>query len=416
MSEAENIQVYVRIRPANCDADLYGPESIPPAVRCVYQVDDCEIKVDCERCAKASFAEFMPSATMQHSPLNNDHIPPARRDCPDDALLSVDGVFSESSDCEDMFSGMNLQRNVSQALQGHVSTVLALGAAASGKTHSMFGQSPPSGLNTKEDGGLAALLLQEVFRQIEQPQPQPVQYFVELSLVELAACHGMRSLLRAPQPRPPRSPTDASDGNASINSSPRSHMDGSMLANHTPKKSASATASAASHDAELFDSASLGVFLSGGPGLKVRVQTAEEALAVVRAGLALRTCRRASGAGEPLHYLASRSHVVLSVYIESKQDLPPPNTMSTTTSTMMKRTKKFLSLAHPLAAKPAQQLRLGRLQLVDLAGGSGGQGARGSKGEEAFISLSLHALGETEGEREKERDVVAISHMAHIVV
>lgn len=155
--------------------------SIPPAVRCVYQVDECEIKVDCERCAKASFAEFMPSAMMLHTPLINDCIPrnhfllitqlpsfchtiisASRRDCPDDSLLSVDGVFSESSDCQDMFLGMNLQRNVSQALQGHVSTVLAIGAAASGKTHSIFGQSPQSGLSTKEDGGLAALLLEVI--------------------------------------------------------------------------------------------------------------------------------------------------------------------------------------------------------------------------------------------------------------
>lgn len=155
--------------------------SISPAARCIYQVDDCEVKVDCERCAKASFAEFMPSALLQHSP-PTDHTPSkkhtntffltamvthpptqtaaARRDCPDDSLLSVDGVFSESSDCRDMFAGAGLQRCVSLALQGHVSTVLAVGAAASGKTHTMFGQWPPSGLHTTEDGGLAALLLQ----------------------------------------------------------------------------------------------------------------------------------------------------------------------------------------------------------------------------------------------------------------
>lgn len=253
-------------------------------------------------------------------------------------MLAFDGVFSESCDNSDVYTSA-VHRWISNCLEGYSCSVIACGPAGAGKTRSIFGSS--------NEMGLAALAIQSVFRSIEDStlrnnkegekgfndrrfqaegteaidkekvhveeepasmiSPSPShhsQYFVEMSFVELCGNNQFRNLLRGASTHLPLSQhplhsvsTSSIDDNCNLSvASQSSHP---KIAHSLPAPTAP--------DAELFDSPRLGVFLSGN-GLKARVKSAEEALALLRRAAAGRTSRQAPlpSGGPQQRYSSSR--------------------------------------------------------------------------------------------------------------
>ena len=92
--------------------------------------------------------------------------------------------------------------------------------------------------------------------------------------------------------------------------------------------------------------------------------------------------------------------MVVTLYVESKVDITLEDSNSpfvTSGGSSVKRVKKIA--ADPTTTPPTststckQQLRLGRLQIVDLAGSSAPTSAQDSM--DTFIKRSLHALGKS---------------------
>lgn len=87
-----------------------------------------------------------------------------------------------------------------------------------------------------------------------------------------------------------------------------------------------------------------------------------------------------------------RSHVVVTLYVESKVDLTSDdsNNLSESSSKRIKKTSPD-PMSSPAPSTCRQQLRLGRIQIVDLAGSSAPTSSQDSM--DSFIKRSLHTLG-----------------------
>ena len=83
----------------------------------------------------------------------------------------------------------------------------------------------------------------------------------------------------------------------------------------------------------------------------------------------------------------------MTLYVESKVDLTSEDTNTTLSESSLKRTKKTSSdpMSTPATSTCRQQLRLGRIQIVDLAGASAPTSTKDSM--DSFIKRSLHTLG-----------------------
>lgn len=86
----------------------------------------------------------------------------------------------------------------------------------------------------------------------------------------------------------------------------------------------------------------------------------------------------------------------MTLYVESKVDLTSEdsnNPLATLSESSSKRTKKTSPdpMSSPAPSTCRQQLRLGRIQIVDLAGASAPTSSQNSM--DSFIKRSLHTLG-----------------------
>jgi hypothetical protein len=94
-----------------------------------------------------------------------------------DKLFLFDKIFSEEATTQELYSSVS--SSIIAALNGHNSTVVSIGPAKTGKTHTMFGDKASSGIIPKA--------LFELFREVEVIRNTnfDVYFYLEVSFVEL---------------------------------------------------------------------------------------------------------------------------------------------------------------------------------------------------------------------------------------
>ncbi|KAJ1434513.1 P-loop containing nucleoside triphosphate hydrolase protein, partial [Ochromonadaceae sp. CCMP2298] len=223
-------------------------------------------------------------------------------------VFGYEHVFPPTCEQEDIYDAV--AENVLFTVQGYNTTIFTYGATGSGKSYTMTG--------IKGNVGITPRVVEDIFKIIGRIKTESVEvaFHVEMSYVELYN-NGLRNLLKP-----------------------------------------------ALDKINIHESISTGVFLSG-PHLRIPVRSGGEALKLVWIGNKFRTF-----AAMKANDASSRSHSVLTVYVESKV---------------------------AIAGKPRSELRLGKIHLVDLAGServAESKAVGSAMVETQNINKSLLALGE----------------------
>lgn len=265
-------------------------------------------------------------------------------------------VFAENSTQEEIFQ--KITDKLDDLLLGKDLTIVAYGAAKSGKTYTMIGD--------KVGGyGIIPRSIKEIFGRIVKLEGSGVDasYHLELSFVELHN-NNFRNLLNGDKSLKSR---------PSTLSTPQKNRREEDKAGDLVNTSADlgVIGGAGGDKIDIHESRRLGVFLfSSAPNFKVPVQTAQEALELLAAGNKRRTTRLANG------YQSSRGHAILTLYVECRT-LKPQGAPKT-----------------PGGLR--SNLRCSKVNFVDLAGGDRStQNLKEPKGAEAqYINVSLSAFGD----------------------
>lgn len=254
----------------------------------------------------------------------------------------LDRVFGPDSSQLDLFTAA--QPLALSVITGYNATVFAYGHTGSGKTHTMMG--------TASDPGIIPRTIGAIFQSINNitaSQSQTI-FLVRMSYVELYNNQFKNLLDRGPG-------GSSSDLSGRAEDSTTARSSGGFNTPFKPER------------IEVRENKVEGVHLSGPSNLRAPVTSSESVLRLIAAGNRLRSVG-ATNCNEH----SSRSHAVLTLYVESRSEVAEQSSVSNT-----------------------PEVRVGKLHLVDLAGServslSGAEG--GTLVETQNINLSLSALGD----------------------
>ena len=252
---------------------------------------------------------------------------------------TFDNVFSAASTQEEVFT--SVRDLIGEALLGYNVTVFAFGMTGSGKTFTISG--------TQQQPGIVPRTVHHVFSSLRQHAQRHKENvaMVFLSFVELYN-NSLHDLLA---PDTPSSSSSSSSSSALMHAP--AHTDGPIKIHEHPQR---------------------GIQLSGSPGLRTPVASAEEALALIARG----NKGRATG-NTNLNERSSRSHTVITLEILSRSTQAPS------------------SSSGGAAAGAGPVTAFGKVNLVDLAGSERVKmsGAEGQTLVEAQqINKALSVLGD----------------------
>eukprot|EP01038_Epipyxis_sp_PR26KG_P007746 gene7746-10523_t len=233
-----------------------------------------------------------------------------------------DSIFCEDARQEEIYS--QISDLVVSTVNGFNSTILVHGATGSGKTHTMIGDD--------YDPGIIPRAMEDLFNQLEimkSNEPEKM-FFIEISFVEFYN-NQFRNLIYKLEDENKIARSNGLFGNY-FDSSPKSPTIKS------PKKSSKL------EKIDIHESNDIGVFLSGN-GVRQHVTCAQEALDFVHLGNKNRVIKLNED-----NEKSSRGHGILTLHVESRAILSEDDLNSTNNTS------------------PASELKLSKLQFVDLAG------------------------------------------------
>ena len=312
----------------------------------------------------------------------------------DDKEFSFDKIYPENSKQEDIYAGVS--HLVSATIRGYNATIFAYGCTGSGKSYTMTG--------TQYAPGIIPRVISDIFTSIEEKAKveSDTMFYIRISYVELYQ-NNFRNLLDF------KKSSSSKSGSAFGGSRDIGRDDDSIASSHDDDSlqdtlKGASVASSRSTKIEVRENTSAGVFLAG-PNLRIPVTSAKEAFQLIAKGNKL----RAVGSTQ-CNEMSSRSHVVLTIHVESKVpnaglDTPKNNNLNSSffadsvsesfDPSSSLDTQKQASVSERDFGGP--EWRLGKIHLVDLAG-SERLSLSGAEGDTLLetqkINLALSALGD----------------------